>query len=550
MNRLPMERRKVEKHRCLALALAAFLLADTFCYLSCAAAAADSATTAKPPATQTSLRPFDPADPPLGAFIDEWYTVLMHGRKSGQMHTRIDRIANPDGDRIVTQTKMRMRVLRAGIEIAVATYSKTTETLDGQPLFFRRETYLGQQPVILEGTIADGRVSITSSQLGQQLPARSYDLPDGAMMDWAVYREQFDRGLEPGTRYTLDLYEPSISPNRLCPTDMEILEPETVDLFGRQVEAVKTRQVIHIPRGPDGQVNQKTTAWVTPDGHTVRFEMSVMDIDVEVIACPKSIAIAPDEPAELLLDMFIPLNRALDADRLEQVTYRVRFTGDPEESPLADLPETSIQKITERGQNVILVQVTRPSALAQPPAATPLSEDERTRYLSASSVLNYRDPRVAELVEQAAGDETDPRRLAERLMRFVDRYIDAKSLDVGFATASEIARSRQGDCTEHGVLLAALGRAKGIPSRLVTGLIYADEFAGQRGIFAGHLWTQFWIDGRWVDLDATRPGMDLDPIYIALAFSAADDTGFADLIASTWLNIARLKIEVVATKPE
>ncbi len=560
MTRFVQAQRNVLNRWGLVLSLGIALSAGPF---FCRTASADTSVATQPPITQqpvtqpadtqptvteTAPASFDPADPPAGMFVDEWYTVLMGGRKCGQMRIRMDRVSSPDGDRIVTQTKMQMTVQRTGIEITVATYNKTTETLDGKPLSFRRETHLAQQPLIVEGTISNDEVRVVSSQLGQELPERTYALPRGAMMDWAVYREQFKRGLEPGTRYTLDLYEPSISLNRLCTADIEIQESETVDLYGRRVEAVRTRQVMHIPSGHDRSIPQETISWITPDGQNVRFEMSVMDMAVEVIAVPKSIAMAPNDPAELLLDMVIPLGRSLDADRLDQVTYRVRFEGQADESPLKDLPETAVQKITGHDENEALVQVTRPSALSETPPAIPLSESERARYLAASPVLNYHDPRIVELVEQAAGQETDPRRLAQQMMHFVDRYIEEKSFDIGFATASEVARSRQGDCTEHGVLLAAMGRAKDIPTRLVTGLLYVDAFAGRRDILAGHLWTQFWIDGQWVDLDATRPTMDPPPIYIALTFSAADDAGFADLIASTWLNIARLKIEVATTK--
>ena len=38
-----------------------------------------------------------------------------------------------------------------------------------------------------------------------------------------------------------------------------------------------------------------------------------------------------------------------------------------------------------------------------------------------------------------------------------------KDLSVGFATAADVARTAQGDCTEHAVLLAALLRASDIP---------------------------------------------------------------------------------------
>src|SRR5690606_5201760 len=99
-----------------------------------------------------------------------------------------------------------------------------------------------------------------------------------------------------------------------------------------------------------------------------------------------------------------------------------------------------------------------------------------------------------------------PAVIAEKLRRFVHSYISNKSLDVGLASASEVCRTREGDCTEHATLLAAALRFAGIPSRVVSGLIYAEEFAGRSRIFGYHMWTQALLPDdagamRWVDLD-------------------------------------------------
>ena len=162
-------------------------------------------------------------------------------------------------------------------------------------------------------------------------------------------------------------------------------------------------------------------------------------------------------------------------------------------------------------------------------------------------MVNHKDPVVAKLAKEAAGDEKDRWKLAERLCRFVSEYIQQKNLSIGFATASEAARSREGDCTEHGILLAALGRAMGFPTRVVTGVVYADEFAGRGKVFVGHLWTQFWIEGQWVDLDAARGETVVDPTHIALSISDAGDTSLADLVNSVWLNLGNLKLTVVSS---
>jgi len=147
--------------------------------------------------------------------------------------------------------------------------------------------------------------------------------------------------------------------------------------------------------------------------------------------------------------------------------------------------------------------------------------------------------------ETTAPPET-MRRRAARLTALVRNRIADKNLDTGFATASEVARTLSGDCTEHAVLLAALLRADGIPSRVASGLVYLEQYSGERDVFGYHMWTQAWIGGRWIDLDAALPGEvdGFDATHIALAVSALDGPeAAADFVPLAGL-IGRLQIEV------
>jgi hypothetical protein len=91
---------------------------------------------------------------------------------------------------------------------------------------------------------------------------------------------------------------------------------------------------------------------------------------------------------------------------------------------------------------------------------------------------------------------------------------------LGYATAVEALQNRSGDCTEFAVLLAAAARARGIPTRVVAGLVYAARFSGKKDVFSPHMWVQAWIDGRWVSFDA---GLErFDATHIALVVGDGD----------------------------
>jgi transglutaminase-like putative cysteine protease len=138
--------------------------------------------------------------------------------------------------------------------------------------------------------------------------------------------------------------------------------------------------------------------------------------------------------------------------------------------------------------------------------------------------LESDDPEIIGQARAHTREATSAADKMQALERFVHDHISNKSLSVGYASALETLHAQEGDCTEHAVLLAALGRAVGIPTRVVNGLAYADAFVGHERVFVPHAWVQAWIDGRWRSFDAALRGFDGG--HIALGTGDGDATGF------------------------
>jgi transglutaminase-like putative cysteine protease len=177
-----------------------------------------------------------------------------------------------------------------------------------------------------------------------------------------------------------------------------------------------------------------------------------------------------------------------------------------------------------------------------------LSTEVLGEFLEPNLMINTNDPKLAALAREAGGDEKDPYKLADKLRRFVTDYVEAKSLSIGFATASEVARNKEGDCSEHGVLLAALARLNDLPSRVAVGLAYVPAFGGEKDLFGYHLWTQVYIHGRWIDIDAALHETQCSPTRIALATSSLKNTGLADLSLPLIHKIGAIKLQIVETQ--
>ncbi|MCP4675680.1 MAG: transglutaminase domain-containing protein [Deltaproteobacteria bacterium] len=131
-----------------------------------------------------------------------------------------------------------------------------------------------------------------------------------------------------------------------------------------------------------------------------------------------------------------------------------------------------------------------------------------SEYLSPTDIIDSNHERIIEYAGKVAGDETDPAKVAVRLYYAVrdgiwyDPYVPfhlAKHY-----RASSVLEKGRGYCVYKASLLCALGRARGIETRVG----FADvrnhlatrqlvEFMGT-DIFACHGYSEFFLGGKWI----------------------------------------------------
>jgi hypothetical protein len=118
----------------------------------------------------------------------------------------------------------------------------------------------------------------------------------------------------------------------------------------------------------------------------------------------------------------------------------------------------------------------------------------------------------------------------DQLRVFVDRYIEHKDMARGFDIASQVARRKEGDCSEHAVLLAALGRSFGYPSRVVLGLVVLPIGGAFRAF--GHAWVEYHDGTRWRVSDAAVPP-EAEPRYVPMQILGDESAAFARYMLET-----------------
>jgi len=171
-------------------------------------------------------------------------------------------------------------------------------------------------------------------------------------------------------------------------------------------------------------------------------------------------------------------------------------------------PETGEQRVSQVDG---VIELTVCETCGREAAPT---EAELARHLVPNRWLDSRDREVVAFARSVRGGSTDTR--MRRLVTAVQARLSGPVSFGEYATARQALDLRGGDCTEYALLLAAAGRARGIPTRVVAGLAYGSRFAGKPHVFGPHMWVQAWNGKRWVSYDAGLGSFDAGHLAIAI----------------------------------
>jgi hypothetical protein len=304
-----------------------------------------------------------------------------------------------------------------------------------------------------------------------------------------------------------------------------------------------------------------TTIWVDDKSNDIEADMELPGLgELHEYVTDRAECMKQPEGAEIfaatLIHPDIPIRSPHD---LDWAVYRLTSVKPDKELKLWNKGE---QHVLSSAPGSCEVEIITPhfsdmdATWKMPHADTP----ELHPYLQASAYLEVNSPEIQALAREAVGSETNPVQAAYRIESFVRLYITKKDLNIGFGSAQETAKSQEGDCTEHAVLCAALGRAVGLPTRCVVGLGYlppgADAPAladvsrtagADTGTFAFHMWAEAWIGpDNWMPMDAALNGFDVG--HIAIVKSALEEVNpIVDLNTPIFQLMEGLKVEVLKT---
>jgi hypothetical protein len=433
-----------------------------------------------------------------------WDLCFLQGVRIGYVRTAYYRTAQSGKPAVRVQRDTYITITRNGQESKQQIRSTSLETPDGRLLGFKTEMQMGAEPTTITGRVVNNRLHTETASPGKKAPG---------VIDWspkyggffADEQSLIRKPMQPGERRTLHALVEGF--NQLITIEMLARDWQQTRLLHGAYELLRIDALAIFP---DGNKFEQTI-WTDRTGDRIKTLSQPMAM--ETFRATKEAALEKIEPGRLDIGLqtIVKLDKPLpNIHEARQAAYRVRLEGGDPAAVFAVGPAQTVKSLDANTAEVTVYAV-RPEKGISPiyrngpegashklelspfPASDPPTAADR----EPNNWIQSDNPKIIALAKEAVGNESDPWLASVRTEKFVHDYITRKDFSTAFASAAEVAETRQGDCTEHAVLLAALCRALGIPARVAIGLVYVPHEQG----FGYHMWTEVYVESTEVKLN-------------------------------------------------
>ncbi|MBE9536623.1 MAG: transglutaminase domain-containing protein [Proteobacteria bacterium] len=432
----------------------------------------------------------------LSILQDEWMEAFFQGKKIGYVHGVTS--SGTLGGKEVQQVKSF-----AHIEMEVEgdkTFTQLEQTAyldkDGHLFAFDYRQNIMEHRMSVRGERRGDKffVEINAGDRRSKLYDWSKNLYTSVLLKQAL----LDRKLKVGEEAVFDvLLEPLLAVEKVT---VKLMAEESGFFRGEKTKLYRFEERF---KGIVGELI------LTAEGDTVE---EVSPNGFRLVRAEKVDALAPAAPlsmAELLLSTRVKSNIKLQSPR-DIKTLRVMLKNVPSDYPFIDDIHQSVVETVNKNDSVdyLLNVVSQP--VPERVLGLPARDGSFEIYLGADHVINSDNKKILGLSREIAGSETSALEVARKIYSWMDSNIGKRLVDT--VSALDTLKSGEGECQAHANLYAALARAAGLPTKVISGIVYSTEYEG----FMYHAWNEVWV-GKWLAIDTILGGFPADATHIKLA---------------------------------
>jgi transglutaminase-like putative cysteine protease len=428
-----------------------------------------------------------------------WYTIVADsGATLGHVSLEVE--TRPDGRDLIETQQIYLRE-HGGLPHRARTRTVVREDETGRVTSIESTSQAGRFWTRTSARIGDGRVHIERETPNGGSRETVHLPPEVRFDDGEALLQTWTQAATPRLEF-VNFDSDSMAVERVVIEATAPADPE-----GR-VTAVRWRY--------DGDDLRGVSRLVIERGRLVEVAQPMFGETFRVRASDRATAQRSHPPYQVIPNMATrsPFRISPEARR-GHIRYRYAFR----DSIAFPLPQTGEQRVSAEG-GFITLDICAACGPGLSADASALAS-----ALRSTAWLQSDHPRLQAMAAAVRGFEVSDARKMELLLERAIPYLEEADFN-GHYSALDTLERRAGDCTEAAVLLAALGRAAGIPTRVASGVSYSREsYHGVSNAFIPHSWTLAYVDGRWRSFDLSL--REFDSAHIALTIGDGDPRSIA-----------------------
>ncbi len=447
---------------------------------------------------------------------DNWFGIYLEGQKIGYSRVWEEPLPKGTTGRLsLNKTVLKSEMMGTALEMEIT--SRSDVTANGRPRKMDFVTTSSGRTQTISAVFDAKEVKVAIDNGGQK-SSKTIPLPSGIkVVDDPTAGLVLEGILQKGT-YKVHVLDPTTI--SLVENEVAVLGGAKLSIAGKEVQT--TLVEVRDPRST-------SKIYLSEKGDVVKI---VGALGMEMLPEEKKVALAGfgsnridlGETAAIKVSPGLP-----QPQNALVVTYKISGEN------LPTIPSDAYQSATKNPDGSIILKVN--PTFPDPKSSKTLGEVgvNAQTYLKPSMHIPSDQKRFKDLAKQIVGTETN----AAKAMRLISVWVGEKiGVNAGIGVlrdANEVLDSKEGVCRDNAILAATLLRASGIPTKVISGLIY-----DQQAMYY-HAWNECWDGKRWVLIDSTRPRTDQNALRIKLGQGNVEE-------AFLFTVLTRAKVEVLNVK--
>lgn len=435
-------------------------------------------------------------------FKEAWYGLYFQEDKIGYSHFKIA----PDGDNFIIESDSMMRLTAMKKTNEIKMNEKILVAPDLSLISFDSNVNMNQKELKIEGKVESSNLHLKMN-VENQIVERDFPLHGQIFHTSAISLMPALKGLKEGAKYSFNVFN---------------VERQSIESIDQQISKVKGSP------GPSGAVWRVTnnygqssvSSWLNQKGLVVLekgLDGSLITILEDESAARKFLE-KKAQQKDLILDFSLVKSPVRIINPYQARLMKIGLKGVNSQLIARDHRQTVTDSNDGFDVEVHIEDLQRFQNWASQIHREQNKLDETndlSKYLVSTISVPSDNKEISDQARKIISCKSSALENVEKLVDWTASNI--KGNMKGSFSAVGVLQSGEGECQSHAKLYTAMARSVGIPTRIVTGLVYADNLG-----FSYHAWAESYVQG-WLSVDPTLKQVPSDATHIKLASSGDND---------------------------